>query len=303
MESAESRWKCATCGYDLRGSRSGDCPECGTKRRKTSNPTPRDHLGGTYRAATTFSEVRAATIATLFVWGGCTLLPWIGSVAWVLLALAGLWRALALRRLWGSSTLETLLATPEVQTLRSSAWVEVGLGAVGSALTFHTSMGGAGIAEIIALLAGRLAWVSVVGVNTFLIARVGLRVTRSHQGEEPPPLWSLCLMGTLVAPVLMFGSLAAAMVSAFSAGQIDEWIVTTLQLVSLIGCAAGIVGITACAWALSAAGRAMARTHLEDEAPSPAKIRRPRSGEPPVARPPAISPPGVIPFADEDEGA
>ena len=300
-QGADPGTTCGQCGYDLRGTTSQACPECGSSlRRRTAQNGLLSARDRAFAEAAHLTELRAATIGTVCVWGGITCLPVVGSVAWVLQAIMGLWRGIAVFRLSRSGILTGDLASKSFGILRVSVWAEVLVGVLGGFLTFTVSMGGASIFSVFALLVLRVVWICVLGLNTYLIARVGMHLGRVHRGKRLPEWIPLGVLATLVAPGLMVVGIAAGALAATAAGGAEEWILESVQFLSAVGCLVGMAGIVATCIVLSRAARAAIAERLEEPS-TPITRHKPHRISPQPDPTPICPGEDVIPFADEDD--
>ncbi len=258
---------CSQCGYDLRGTRSRKCPECGaTARRSSGNTGIRRALDHARDAATIMADLRSATIATVLVWGGVACLGAIGGPVWVLVALGSIWRFIAVWRLGRCETCKADLRSTAWTLLRTLAWVEAAVALIGAIGVFLGSAVGISAAgTVILALLPRIVWVALIGANTFLVARVAMRLIRVYDWNAPDPWVGIVMYGSLVAPALMIPGIMASIISLLTPGKVNDGVINALQLGAIAGCAFGLVGIIAPVILLSMASRAgLARAADQD---------------------------------------
>lgn len=289
----------------MRGNTRGVCPECGTVLRRDTRQLSDRERENANAVIDSLLQVRKGVCWSLVVWFGCVAVPYVGPLAWVVLALASCLRAVARWRLESTGFPDAWKGKGLVGSWWQLTVAETAIAVCCGAFTIVVSRSDIPPALVFMLLLARLVWLCLLTLNNLCALLVGLATIQKY-GDAPAgkhyQFGPLVLLG---APILCLPHLVV--VAGSSIGKAPVWLDVIVQFLFVMGC---IFGITSVFMIYSILETATDAIHQSRIVKDPLPARRPVDVGPtsPTPRPApraAPDPPpqtdvgDVIPFADD----
>ena len=297
---------CSNCGYDLRATTGGVCPECGTRvQQRRSLGLSSSESDPTNSVIEALIQVRKGVCWSLLLWLGCVAVPVIGQLAWVALAIASGLRSVAHWRLVQTKYLSMFAQEPMLASWSRFAIAELAVAVCGGILTIVTSTRTNPMAILLILCILRIAWMGLVCVNNYSAVALGMATIRKFSPDPLPSHFRLAPIALFAAPILFLPFLIT--VAFAGPTQPPEWVATINVSFLVLGCLIGITSVIMAFSLLDLTADALHESRRPTEPGSPGdqtpRIRTPEHRAPKQPRipdaPPSAGEGEVIPFAKE----
>ena len=234
-------YPCDNCGYDLRATKGEVCPECGCKINRRIHLQSSIDQNESQVVIDALGDFRKGVDWTLVAWLGCVAFPFVGQLAWVVLALVSGWRMIALGRLESSGFLDGFKQYKLIQAWPLYMKIELALAIFGALCTLVASMNDVPVVLFAALVLLRIAWLGLVSLNNFSAGVLGFQAVTKFEGEAPHPAFRFLPLAIFGAPILSVPFFLQTIVAELV--KIPGWVSTITNLLLVFACILGIASV------------------------------------------------------------
>ena len=241
-------------------------------------------------------------------WLGCVAIPFVGQLAWVVLALVSGWRMIALGRLESSGFLDGFKQKKIIGAWPLYMKSELAFALFGALFTLVASMNEVPVVLFAALVLLRIVWLGLVSLNNFSAGTLAIEAAAKFEGEALHPTVRFLPLAIFGAPLLSIPFFLLAIIAELV--KIPGWISTITNLLLVIACILGIASVILIHTVLEQASDAIYESNRKRSARPKKKVEIADSSATAHLKqkiypdpPPAAGDGEVIPFEDDSSGA
>lgn len=301
---------CANCGYDLRATRGEVCPECGCEIKRQMHLQSAGRQDDSQDVIDALGDFRKGVDWTLVAWLGCVAIPFVGQLAWVVLAMVSGWRMIALGRLESSRFLDGFKQNKLIVAWPLYMKFELAVAIFGALFTIVASINEKSVVLLAILVLLRIAWLGLVSLNNFSAGTLGFQAVTKFEGQAPHPTFRFLPLAIFGAPILSIPFFLLGIVAELV--KIPGWISTNTNLLLVFACILGIASVILIHTVIEQASDAIYESKKKRMAQSKKKINIKIEDSKANVHlkqmifpdpPPAPGDGDVIPFEDDSSGA